>query len=126
MIAGYVYPATDEDIAYNRVIWTSDGKYDRGLFNQFYTSIAFTLGVFLLGFYINITFIKLNVRYWNFFALGILMMFIFGLGKIGELIYNHYIFDVFKNLVLPAALIMLAYASHKIYKDLTGVIYNGS
>lgn len=122
MVGGYVFPATEEDITYNKVIWTNDGNYERGLFNQFYTSISFTLGVFLLGFYINSTFIKLNVKNWNLFALGILLMFMFGLGKIGELVYNHNIFNVFIDLVLPIALIVLAFASHKIYKDLTGVI----
>lgn len=122
MVGGYVFPATEEDITYNKVIWTNDGNYERGLFNQFYTSISFTLGVFLLGFYINSTFIKLNVKNWNLFALGILLMFLFGLGKIGELVYNHNIFNVFIDLVLPIALIVLAFASYKIYKDLTGVI----
>ena len=122
MVAGYVFPATDEDIIHNKVIWTNDGNYDRGLFNQLYTSLAFTLGVFLLGYYIYSTFIKLNVKYWYLFEMGILLMFFFGLGKIGELVYNHVIFDIFKDLVLPVALMVLAFASYKIYKDLIGVI----
>lgn len=121
MVVGYFFPATYEDIAKNKVIWTNDEGYDRGLFNQFYTSIAFTLGVFLLGYYLNATFIRFNVRKWNYFAIGILLMFFFGLGKIGELVYNHDIFSGFKDLVLTIALTMLAYASHKIYKDMNGV-----
>lgn len=122
IVAGYFLPATQEDIANNKVIWASDGNYNRGLFDQFFTSIAFTSGVFLLGYYINITFIKLNVKNWSFFATGILMMFIFGLGKIGELIFNNKIFDYTKDFVLPIALIMMAYSSYKIHKDLDGII----
>lgn len=122
IISGYFLPATYDDIANNRVIWTNDGYYNRGLFDQFYTSIAFTLGIFLLGYYINATFINLNVRNWNFFAAGILMMFIFGLGKIGELVFNNKIFEIFKDFILPIALIMMAYSSYKIHKDLNGVI----
>lgn len=49
-------------------------------------------------------------------------MFFFGLGKIGELVYNHDIFGSFKDLVLPMALTMLAFASYTIYKDMNGVI----
>lgn len=122
IVAGYFLPATQEDIAHNRVIWSNDGNYNRGLFDQFYTSLAFTLGIFLLGYYINATFINLNVRNWNFFASGILMMFIFSLGKIGELVFNNIIFDIFKDFVLPIALIMMAYSSYKIHKDLNGVV----
>ncbi|PWB50093.1 MAG: hypothetical protein C3F06_13430 [Candidatus Methanoperedenaceae archaeon] len=122
MVAGYFLPATQEDIVNNKVIWAGDGNYNRGLFDQFFTSIAFTSGVFLLGYYINTTFIKLNVKNWGFFASGILMMFIFGLGKIGELIFNNKIFDYTKDFVLPIALIMMAYSSYKIHKDLDGII----
>jgi hypothetical protein len=122
IVAGYFLPATQDDKDNNRVIWTNDGYYNRGLFDQFYTSIAFTLGIFLLGYYINATFINLNVRNWNFFAAGILMMFIFSLGKIGELVFNNIIFDIFKDFVLPIALIMMAYSSYKIHKDLNGVV----
>jgi len=122
IVTGYFLPSTHDDIANNRVIWSNDGSYNRGLFDQFYTSIAFTLGIFLLGYYINATFINLNVRNWNFFASGILMMFIFSLGKIGELVFNNLIFDIFKDFVLPIALIMMAYSSYKIHKDLNGVV----
>lgn len=121
-LVGYFFPSTQEDIANNKVIWTNDGKYNRGLFDEFYASIAFSLGVFVLGYYINSTFIKLNVRNWSFFAGGILTMFIFSLGKIGELVYNNTLFDVFKDLVLSFALIMLAYASYRIHTDLNGVV----
>ena len=122
IVAGYFFPATQEDVANNRVIWANDGNYNRGLFDQFYTSIAFTLGIFLLGYYINATFINLNVRNWNFFASGILLLFIFSLGKIGELVFNNLIFDIFKDFVLPIALVMMAYSSYKIYTDLNGVV----
>lgn len=122
IVTGYFLPSTHDDIANKRVIWTNDGSYNRGLFDQFYTSIAFTSGIFLLGYYINATFINLNVRNWNFFASGILIMFIFGLGKIGELVFNNKIFEIFKDFILPIALIMMAYSSYKIHKDLNGVI----
>ena len=49
-------------------------------------------------------------------------MFFFGLGKIGELVYNNIIFDIFKDFVLPIALMVMAYSSYKIHKDLNGVI----
>ena len=122
-LGGYIYPATSEDIASNNVIWAgNDGKYDRGLFSQFYASIAFTMGVFLLGYYVNATFIKFNIKGWNYFSIGIILMFFFGLGRIGELIFNHNIFQGFKNIVLPVALIFLAFASYKIYKNMAGAI----
>lgn len=122
LFAGYFLPSTQEDIADNKVIWTNNGEYNRGLFDQLFTSIAFALGVFVLGFYISSTFIKLNMRNWEFFAGSIMIMFIFSLGKIGELVYNNTIFDVFKDFVLSIALIMLAYASYKIHADMNGVI----
>jgi hypothetical protein len=122
LAAGYVYPATEDDIVKGKVIWNYEGKFDRGLFSQFYASMAFTLGVFLLGYYVYATFIKFNVKKWNYFASGILLMFFFGLGKIGELVYNHDIFGGFKDLVLPIALTMLAFATYIIYKDMNGVI----
>lgn len=70
LAAGYVYPATEDDIVKGKVIWNYDGKFDRGLFSQLYASMAFTLGVFLLGYYVYATFIKFNVKKWNFFAWG--------------------------------------------------------
>jgi hypothetical protein len=122
-LGGYIYPATSEDMASNNVIWAgNDGKYDQGLFSQFYASIAFTMGVFLLGYYVNATFIKFNIKGWNYFSIGIILMFFFGLGRIGELIFNHNIFQGFKNIVLPVALIFLAFASYKIYKNMAGAI----
>lgn len=123
LAAGYAYPATEDDIVKGKVIWNyDDGNYERGLFSQLYASMAFTFGVFLLGYYANATFIRFNVRKWNFFASGILLMFFFGLGKIGELVYDHDLFDGFKNFILSIALIALAFASYKIYKDMNGVI----
>ncbi len=122
-LGGYIYPATSEDMASNNVIWAgNDGKYDRGLFNQFYASIAFTMGVFLLGYYVNATFIRFNIKDWNYFSIGILLMFFFGLGRVGELIFDHNIFQGFKNIVLPFALIVLAFALYKIYKNMAGGI----
>jgi len=111
---GYIYPATSEDIASNNVMWIgNEGKYDRGLFSQFYASIAFTMGVFLLGYYVNSTFIIFNIKNWNYFSIGILLMFFFGLWRIGELVYNHDNFEGFKSIVLPIALIVLHWASFK-------------
>gem|GEM_PF-1691755 len=122
-VGGYIYPATSEDMASNNVIWAgNDGKYDQGLFSQFYASIAFAMGVFLLGYYVNATFIRFNIKDWNYFSIGILLMFFFGLGRVGELIFNHTIFQGFKNIVLPFALIVLAFASYKIYKNMAGGI----
>jgi hypothetical protein len=122
-VGGYIYPATSEDIASNNVIWAgNEGKYDRGLFSQFYASIAFTMGVFLLGYYVNATFIRYNIKDWNYFSIGILLMLFFGLGRIGELVYDHNIFEGFKNIVLPVALIVLAFASYKIYKNMAEAI----
>lgn len=122
-VGGYIYPATSEDIDSNNVIWAgNEGKYDRGLFGQFYASIAFTMGVFLLGYYVNATFIRYNIKDWNYFSIGILLMFFFGLTRIGELVYSHNIFEGIKNIVLPVALIVLAFASYRIYKNMVGAI----
>jgi hypothetical protein len=122
-VGGHIYPATFEDIDSNNVIWAgNEGKYDRGLFSQFYASIAFTMGVFLLGYYVNATFIRYNIKNWNYFSNGILLMFVFGLARIGELVYDHNTFEGIKNIMLPVALIVLAFASYNIYKNMTGAI----
>ncbi|MDJ1422977.1 MAG: hypothetical protein M5U10_13795 [Candidatus Methanoperedens sp.] len=121
LLAGYAYPATAEDIAKNKAYpFNSGGKYDRGLFTQFFTSLAFTAAILLLGFYVNSTFVAYGAKNWNTFALGIYLMFLYGLGKIGELTYNYEIFDTFKDVTLPVALIVLAYASYKISVDFKG------
>ncbi|WP_179293791.1 hypothetical protein [Candidatus Methanoperedens nitratireducens] len=127
LLAGYVYPATEEDIAKNKIFWVvNDGDFDRGLFTQFYSSLIFTACVFVLGFYVNSTFIRFGLGGWNTFSTGIYIMFLFGLGKIGELTYNHQLFGAFKNLILPFALIILTYASYKILKELKGGSKNAS
>ncbi len=127
LLAGYTYPATEEDIAKNKIFWiVENGEFDRGLFTQFYSSLIFTACVFVLGFYVNSTFIRFNLGGWTTFSIGIYMMFLFGLGKIGELTYNHQLFSAFKNLILPFALIILTYASYMIYKELKGGAKNAS
>jgi hypothetical protein len=127
LLAGYTYPATEEDIAKNQVFWIiKDGEFDRGLFTQFFASLIFTAGVYLLGFYVNSTFVRFSLGGWTTFSVGIYMMFLFGLGKIGELTYNHQLFNALKNLILPFALIILAYASYKILKELKGGAQNVS
>ncbi|VVB87082.1 Uncharacterised protein [uncultured archaeon] len=127
LLAGYIYPATEEDIAKNKIFWVvNDGEFDRGLFTQFYSSLIFTACVFVLGFYVNSTFIRFSLGGWTTFSIGIYMMFLFGLGKIGELTYNHQLFSAFKNLILPFALIILAHASYRILKELKGGVKNAS
>lgn len=126
LLAGYMYPATGEDISKNRIFWTgSDGRLDRGLFTQFYSSLIFAACVYLMGFYVNSTFVRYGLESWTIFSIGIYMMFLYGLGKIGELTYNHELFGAFKDLILPGALIILAYASYRIFKDLDAEVTNG-
>ncbi len=121
LLAGYVYPATGEDIVKGKIFWAiNNGEFDRGLFTQFYTSFVFTACVFLLGFYVNMTFVKYGLESWTIFSIGIYQMFLYGLGKIGELTFNHELFAAFKDLILPGALIILAYACYRIFKDLKG------
>ncbi|MCZ7372660.1 MAG: hypothetical protein O8C59_05925 [Candidatus Methanoperedens sp.] len=121
LFAGYAYPATAEDIAKNKAFpFNGNGKYDRGMFTQFFTSLAFTAAVLLLGFYVNSTFVKFGVKNWPIFAIGVFMMLLYGVGKIGELTYDHELFDAFKDLTLPLALMVMAYATHKIYNDVKG------
>ncbi len=127
LLAGYTYPATEEDIAKNKIFWVvEDGEFDRGLFTQFYSSLIFTACVFVLGYYVNSTFIRFGLGGWTTFSTGVYMMFLFGLGKIGELTYNHQLFSAFKNLILPFALIILTCASYKIFKELKGGAKNAS
>lgn len=122
LFMGYAYPATQEDISENRIIWFSNnGNYDRALFIQFDIYTAFTLGVLLLGFYVNSTFVRFGMRNWNILALSILLMYFYGLGKIGEIIYNHELFQMFDDLVLPMALIILAFGSYRTYEEIKKV-----
>ena len=121
LFAGYAYPATDNDITKNNAFpFNGNGKYDRGMFTQFFTSLAFKAAVLLLGFYVNSTFVKFGVKNWPIFAIGVFMMLLYGVGKIGELTYDHELFDAFKDLTLPLALMVMAYATHKIYNDVKG------
>ncbi len=121
LFAGYAYPATADDIAKNKAFpFNAGGNYDRGLMTQFYTSLVFTLAVLMLGYYVNSKFVKFGVKNWGLFALGIFLMFLYGLGKIGELTFDHGLFDEFKDVVLPIAFMVMAYATHKIYSDLKG------
>lgn len=121
MLAGSAFPATDEDIAKGKAFpFNSNGKYDRGLFTQFFTSLIFVAAILLLGLYINSTFVKFGMKNWTLFAAGVYLMFIYGLGKIGELTYNHEIFDAFKDILLPVSLITLVYATYKISLDFKG------
>jgi hypothetical protein len=127
LLAGYIHPATEEDIAKNKIFWVvKDGEFDRGLFTQFYSSLIFTACVFVLGFYVNSTFIRFGLGGWTTFSIGIYIMFLFGLGKIGELTYDHQLFSAFKNLILPFALVILTYASYRILKELKGGAKNAS
>lgn len=121
LLAGYAYPATEDDVAKNKAFpFNSNGSYDRGLYTQFFTSIAFTVSILLLGYYVNSTFVRFGIKNWTTFALGVYLMFLYGLGKIGELTYNHELFDEFKDLILPFALIIVAYASYRINADFKG------
>lgn len=121
LLAGYAYPPTDNDRAKNNVYpFDNDNSYDRGKFSQYFISIVFTMGVMYLGFYINTTFVKYGIKNWGMFASGIFLMYLYGLGKIGELMYNHEVFDVFKDLILPVALILIAIGAYNISKDITG------
>ena len=78
-----------------------------------------------MGFYVNSTFVRYGLESWTIFSIGIYMMFLYGLGKIGELTYNYELFGAFKDLILPGALIILAYASYRIFKDLDAEATNG-
>ena len=121
LLAGYAYPPTAEDIEKNRAFpFNNNTKYDRGLFTQFITSLAFTAFVLILGFYVNSTFVKFGVKHWGVFALGVYLMLLYGFGKIGELTYDHGLFDEFKDLILPLALMVISYASYKISTDIKG------
>ncbi len=121
LFAGYAYPATTEDKEANIAFpFNENGKYDRGLFTQYFASLAFMAAVLLLGFYVNSTFVKFGVKNWPIFALGVYLMFLYGLGKVGELTYDHELFDDFKDLILPLALMVLGYATHKIHNDVKG------
>ena len=67
LAAGYVYPATEDDMINGKVIWSNSAKSGGGLFSELYASIAFTVGVFMMGYYVNTTFIRFNVMKWNYF-----------------------------------------------------------
>lgn len=121
LLIGYTHPATADNISKNTAFpFNAGGSYDRGLMTQFYTSLVFSLAVLILGYYVNSTFVKFGVKNWGLFALGIFLMFLYGIGKIGELTFDNGLFDEFKDIVLPIALMVMAYATHKIYGDLKG------
>jgi hypothetical protein len=122
LFMGHAYPATQEDISENRIIWfNNSGNYDRALFIQFDIYTAFTLGVLMLGFYVNSTFVRFGMKNWNIIALSVLLMYFYGLGKLGEIIYNNELFQMFNDLVLPMALIVLAFGSYRIYEEIRKV-----
>ncbi len=127
LLAGYAYPATYDDMTNNKIFWfINNGNFDRGLFTEFYAAFIFTMCVFLLGFYVNSTFVRYGIESWAIFSIGIYLMFLYGLGKIGELTFNHALFEEFKDLILPVALTISAYALFRIFEDLKGEKLHGS
>lgn len=120
LLEGYAYPATGDDIESH----LCNGDIERGVFTQFMTSIAFTLSMALLGFFFNSTFLRYGVKNWNVFSLGIYLMFLYGLGKMGELMFDHELFGKIKDLTLAAALIVITYALYKISNDFKGGEYD--
>ncbi|HEY9247106.1 MAG TPA: hypothetical protein VIO11_09695 [Candidatus Methanoperedens sp.] len=118
LLAGHAFPATNEDIEKNRLFWIiNNGNFDRDLFTQFYIAFIFTMCVFLLGFYVSSTFVRYGIKNWAIFRIGIYLLFLYGLGKIGKLTFNSALFSEFEGLILPVALAIMAYALYKISRE---------
>lgn len=114
LVLGFMFPATDSA---NLVPFVDeDGKYDRGLWTNWMAYILFTGAVLMLGKSIYATFIKMDMQEWNWFALGTFMLFLYGMGGIFQQVFDHALFDMLKDLVLPIGLILIAYSSYKIYE----------
>jgi hypothetical protein len=118
---GSLFPASEQDINNHTVFWAKNGgEYDRGLFNQFYISFLFAAVVLLLGYYVNSTFIRHGIKNWGFFAVGMWLMFLYSLARIGEITFSKEFFGILKAIILPFALIAIAYSSYKISEEFRG------
>ena len=114
LVLGFMFPALPSD--HTVPFMDAEGNYDRGLWTNWLAYVFFTGAILMLGKSLYSTFLKMDMREWNWFSLGTFMLFIFGVGGIFQQVFNHALFDMLKDIALPIGLILIAYSSYKIYE----------
>ncbi len=113
ILLGYVYPATQGDIASNRTI-SLDG--DQGMYTNWFAYLFFAAALLILGQALYSTFLKMDMTEWNMFAFGTFLLFVFGLCGVLQAIFNYHLFALIKDIVLPIGMICMLYSTYKIYE----------
>jgi len=113
ILLGYVFPATDSDIAANRTISLDS---DQGMYTNWFTYLFFTAALLILGQSLYSTFLKMDMTEWNMFAFGTFLLFVFGLCGVLQSFFNYHLFGLIKDIVLPIGMICMFYSTYKIYE----------
>lgn len=113
IFAGYINPATQNDIEADRTIPFNDNY---GMYTNWFAYLFFTFSILVLGFSLYSTFLKMDMTEWNLFAFGTFLLFVYGLSGIFRSIFNYHLFSIIGEIVLPIGLICMLYSTYKIYE----------
>lgn len=118
LVVGFMYPATDGDIANGDTVPFRDGsgKFIMGQWTHWFANIFFTGAVLLLGKALYSTFLKMDMTEWNWFALGSFLLFMYGLSSVASGLFNYNLFTIVGDLLLPIGLLLISYSVYKIYE----------
>ena len=115
-VIGFMYPATDGDIANgNTLPFRDDGKFIMGQWTHWFAGLFFTGAVLLLGKALYSTFLKMDMTEWNWFAFGSFLLFMYGLSSIAKGLFDYNLFTIIGDILLPIGLVFIAYSTYKIY-----------
>ncbi|MCK5283402.1 MAG: hypothetical protein KAK00_08400 [Nanoarchaeota archaeon] len=116
-VVGFMYPATDGDIADGNTIPFRDdsGKFIMGQWTHWFSSIFFTGAVLLLGKALYSTFLKMDMTEWNWFAFGSFLLFMYGLSSIAGGLFDYNLFAIIGDILFPVGLLLMAYSIYMIY-----------
>ncbi|MCG7848980.1 MAG: hypothetical protein MIO93_07355 [ANME-2 cluster archaeon] len=113
ILLGYIFPATDSDIAANR---TMSLDSDQGMYTNWFTYLFFTVALLILGQSLYSTFLKMDMTEWNMFAFGTFLLFVFGLSGVFQALFDYHLFGLIKDIVLTIGIICMFYSTYKIYE----------
>lgn len=117
ILLGYIFPATDGDIAANRTLSMDS---DQGMYTNWFSYLFFTAALLILGQSLYSTFLKMDMTEWNMFAFGTFLLFVFGLCGLVQAFFDYHLFGLIKDIVLPVGMICMLYSTYKIYEPFKG------
>ena len=117
LVIGFMYPATNVDIANGDTIpFYTEGKFIMGQWTHWFASVFFTVAVLSLGKALYSTFLKMDMTEWNWFALGTFLLFMYGLSSVSSAFFDYNLFMIIGDLLLPIGLLIMSYSVYKIYE----------